>query len=853
MGRIWGKERGLEGRYLLIWHLLDVAAAAFVLWDRHLAGGVRAWLCEQLRMTEAEARLFVAFVAGVHDVGKAQPCFQDGEPGPQAAGFIRHELAGYLALPSLLADLARCDPLVESVPHRIGEVVGAHHGRFQDVNRRLVRNPAIDARLGGAGWQAERASLVASLRQVLGAPVLPAVFPRPVAAVVTGLVIVADWLASDVEWIARSQWDAPTDPGKRWAATVSSLRDRVTGLGLVLPALSPAVSTQMLIGQAPNPLQRSLEEEFRPAGPGLLVITASTGYGKTEAAVIGARALGEASGRPGLVLCLPTQATTNAMWLRGVGFEKRMSLEPGPVTMMHAMSGFYQPYREYCADDVALGWLNGAHRPLLGGLSVVTVDQVLLAALATRFNMVRLWALTGKVLIVDEVHAYEPYMLGLLARVLSWCGHLRVPVVLMSATLPRHIACDLTTAYLDGAAPGHPHRVEAPAYPGWRFTPIDGPAQEPSAIAVAGMRRHGRRRARLEHVRYRPGARRATILRELEQVSAGGGCVAVICATVPSAQATFQHLRANLPDEVPVRLLHARFPYQQRVSLEATLLAELGKDATRDNGRRPARMVLVSTDIVEQSLDVDFDLIITDLAPIARLIQRLGRCWRHLRTGRPGWLAGPRLAVLDPELDRMPEPWCGIHPEYELLATRRVLAERGADLVVPDDVDELVQRVHDLGLPPIDGAAADAWRDRRATTSVHRALAGIAATPPPHLVNDLARLTRHGVEEADVTTRLGIDAVRLIPQYQDDDGGLWLDVEHTTRFPRPHLTPERIVQLVDASVPCPAAWTGGLEQTPDRWKHPLLRTARILPAPRHRDLRLHPDLGLVKGPIHDDL
>jgi CRISPR-associated endonuclease/helicase Cas3 len=854
MMEVWGKGDGLPGRYPLLHHLLDAGAAASVLWEQHLAPGTRRWFASNLELSEEDARCFVALLAALHDVGKAQPCFQHGRTSPRDSSYIRHELVSYLSVPSLLGDLTRYDPVVESVPHRIGEVLGGHHGEFQPVNPTVVRTPAREPRLGGAPWQHIRAQHVDTLRGLLGNPPLPAVFPRSVAAVVTGLVILADWVASDVTWITDSQWDAPIELAARWEHTVAALRVRITGLGLLPPALAPEVSTEMMVGEPPNPLQRSLLDGFHPGGAGLLVITTSTASGKTEGAFIGARRLSEATGRPGLAVCLPTQATTNAMWLRGVAFEKAVSLATGPVTMAHSMAAFHTPYRDYCADDAALEWLNGTKRPLLAGLSVVTVDQVLIAALATRHNMVRLWALTGKVLVLDEVHAYEPYMLALLARILSWCGHLGVPVVLLSATLPRHITHDLTRAYLTGADPRHTHIIETPDYPGWLFTGADGTVQRPTTTALAAMRTHRARSARIEHVRYPPGQRKAVIERYAVRAAAEHGCVAVICSTVDSAQATYQHLRAQLPDDIPVTLLHSRFPYAQRSAIENDVVTAFDKHATVDNGRRPVSGIVVSTQIIEQSLDIDFDLVISDLAPIALLIQRLGRCWRHPRPRRPPWLTAPTLIVLDPLLDTMPPAWCAIYPEYELLATRRVLSDYGPDLDVPGDVDRLVQRVHDSGLPPIDGDAADAWRAQHATTARHRALAGYVSTPPPHLVDDLARVTRPNVDDVDVATRLGVDTTRLIPQYRDDDGGLWLDPAHTVAFPTTRPRPHHIPALINASLLCPASWAQDLPVPPARWGHPLLRTARILPGPEHGDLRLDPVLGLVKeGQPRDDL
>ncbi|MFC0436467.1 CRISPR-associated endonuclease Cas3'' [Kutzneria buriramensis] len=142
MPKLWGKRKDLPSDYPLLHHLIDTAAAAYVLWDKHLAPGVRAWLVAQLGLDDQDARRFVAFLAGLHDVGKACPCFQDEWPPPGSADYVRHEQVSYLTLPTLLNGFTEVeDPMVESVAHRIAEIAGGHHGEFQSVARRGIRVP----------------------------------------------------------------------------------------------------------------------------------------------------------------------------------------------------------------------------------------------------------------------------------------------------------------------------------------------------------------------------------------------------------------------------------------------------------------------------------------------------------------------------------------------------------------------------------------------------------------------------------------------------------------------------------------------------------------------------------------
>ncbi|MEV0681705.1 CRISPR-associated helicase Cas3' [Actinosynnema sp. NPDC050436] len=856
MSKPWAKRDGLPGDYYLPFHLMDAAAAAYMLWDNYLPLGVRRWLGQELGLTEPRTRDFLAFLAGLHDVGKACPCFQDQWPPRNSADYRSHEQVGYLSLPTLLSDFAGLtDPLVDSIAHRIAEVVGSHHGEFQPTQRRHVRRAEGDVLLGGPAWHAYRRGIVDTLRQLIG-PVPPARLNRPTAVVLSGIVVLADWIVSDTKWITNSQWKAPDALQERWDHTLRAVRKRLMGLGFVTSSSTARITTLVLVGDRPNALQRSIEDTFRPTGCGILLISAPTAAGKTAAAMVAADRIGHATGRPGLLMCLPTQVTTNAMWERARGFGYPPSPGRGRVTLSHALATAYPPYRHYCADDEALRWLNGPHRPLLAESSVVTIDQLLLAGLAIRFNMLRLFALTGKTLVIDEVHAHQPYMLAVLGRVLSWCGRLGVSVVLLSATVPAHVAGELTAAYLAGTGSAHPPPVEAAGYPGWVWHAVDGSFQKPTTAERTAMSTLGARTARIKHVRYPMGTRTSTILRYARRVREEGGCVAIICGTVPTAQKTFRALKGSDLDDTRILLLHARLPHRQRALTEAQVERMFGKHASRDNGRRPKRAILVCTPLIEQSLDLDFDLVVTDLAPIALLIQRLGRCHRHLRPeeDRPKSARVPTVVVLDPEGDRVPAQWLKLHSGYELRATRGLLMTRPADVVIPDDVDQLVQAVHDLGLSPFDEAAAAEWRGRHATTTFERGLARLSAVPAPQLIDDLAGMTHREVRDTDATTRLGIDDALVVPRWTDSAGLSWLDSAHTVRFPEGEvLTGRQISSLIDVSIRCPATWVQSLDTAVPRWKHAFLCDARVLPLPGRHPLVVDSDLGLVNGLKDDNL
>lgn len=842
---IWGKSRGLDEPYPLLHHLVDAAAAASALWERHLTAGYRAWLGRQLGLCDGDTRRFAALLAGLHDIGKAIPGFQCQWPPAGADGYLGHDKAAYLTLPTLLGGDTR-GQLVQTVEYRVGELLGGHHGAYpvpptrpRDIEYPISRVAA----LGGPEWHAHREEHVRTVRGLLGDPQLPDRFPAAVATALTGLVILADWIASDEKFIRQQQKAPPThDLAARYEATVETMRERIAKLGLVAPRFGTDLSFHEVWEFERNPLQQSLAEEFAPTTTGLLTITAPPGLGKTEAALDAARRFGLATGRDGLFIGLPTMATADQMRVRVADYTRKIA--PGvPVTLAHSLAAFRS---DYLADPVVSEWLNGPKKPLLAGFSVATIDQALVTALATRHNSLRMHALANKTLIVDEAHAYDPYMQALLGRLLTWCGHLGVPVVLLSATLPGHIRQQLTREYLAGAGLTSPDTEPLP-YPGWCFTAIDGSEQRPRSTAVVQIRDDCAREARIERVAHERDlrARQDVINRHAHQAITNGGCLAVVCNTVATAQETYRQLREAVADEVPMWLLHSRFPQHQRQALETEITTRFGK-----NSREHRTGIVVATQVIEQSLDIDFDLVVSDLAPAAQLIQRLGRCHRHPRGRRPDWCAAPTIVVLDPiDLDSdlpCPSEWTAIYSPYELLATHRALAARDPRFRVPEDVDPLVQQVHDLTTPDLDDSYADLWAEHYVSARAQAALAAVVAIPRPGQVSHLHRLTRPDITDTDASTRLGIDTVRVIPRYTGSDGRIWLDPEHTAPFPTGWLKSRQVKRVINYSIMAPASYTRRLAPAPETWRKTILREARILNAPTDGGLTVDPELGLVK-------
>ncbi|MFI9787491.1 type I-E CRISPR-associated protein Cse1/CasA [Kitasatospora sp. NPDC051984] len=899
---LWGKEDGLDKAYPLICHLLDTAAVAGAVWDAVLGAPLRVRLAEELGVEEAEARRLVMVWAGLHDMGKISPSFQAlveeefaklaSDPRYAEASSpasVRHEAATHWGLVELLqgwgypAEGRR----VRSWPaHQVAQLLGGHHGCFERaLQRKELDHPS--AYLPGLGtaerWAEQRAAHAEVVRGIVGGGAVPVVGLSGWAAVVVlGLVVVADWLVSQVEviegripvegWVAdegalRAHFDVAVSGAKGWVAEA--------GLG---QAVFPARAIEEMFDfEKANPLQQSLAREL-PAlvsGPGLVLVTAPTGDGKSEAALFAASVLARASGAGGLYFALPTMATADAMFGRVRDFaDRNLEGDRGlmPVHGMARLSPLFKPAQgsregeeevresrgissQEGTSTEAAQWLWAGRRGLLAPLAVGTVDQALTGVLPVRYGFLRLFGLANKVVVVDEAHAYGPWMHSLLVRLLEWLGALGAPVVLLSATLTGRAASSLVEAYRRGA--GFEDRaVVEPCYPGWLFVDAaTGRVSEPRAVESDRARELvvERRPVRWDvHEDGAPaaGSRRAALVELVAPVVDGGGCVLVCCTTVEEAQRTLLFLREEFPGLVGraggLRLLHSRFPALVRERISGECEEAFGKGS---GGGVRAGSVLVATQVVEQSLDLDFDLVVSDLAPLAQLLQRAGRGWRHKRGERPGWAGGKlRLVVLEPVGDhggvRVPGSWGSVYDASLLVRTSTLLAGLGGRAVaVPGDVQGLVDAVYeeDFGRRLEESARREfeRWDVRREAGELAEAqLAELVRIPAPGDVDgDWSVLTDapEGVSEELLATRLGAETARVVFVYARSGGGVSLDREGRLRVPGwsrgRGVGRADAVEVLRHSVPLPAGWVAG-ESEGDRLVGPWARTAML------KDLRV---------------
>ncbi|MHB1416581.1 MAG: CRISPR-associated helicase Cas3', partial [Chloroflexota bacterium] len=447
----------------------------------------------------------------------------------------------------------------------------------------------------------------------------------------------------------------------------------------------------------------------------LAIVEAPMGEGKTEAGLLLAARLAARGGARGLYFALPTVATSNQMYERvrshlagWAGDGERVGL-----LLINGQAELSPQYAEALAQQRAPGnrdpddpievdsWLLPRKRSLLSPYGVGTVDQAMMAALNVRHVTLRLLGLAGKVVLIDEVHAYDTYMSTVIDRLLAWLRALGASVVLLSATLPSARRRQLVAAFTGREAAA---TTADEAYPLVTIADADADGP-PRRLAVSGVAA-----AKTVALERRPDGEgeRAANARYLVDRLGEGGCACWICNTVDEAQRCYMTLRkvgAALPPDLrpEVLLFHARFPLERRQQIEKEVLGRFGP-----GGERPRRAVLVATQVVEQSLDLDFDLMATQLAPVDLLLQRLGRLHRHADTPRPAGLASPCLVLLEPPRGGDGGfafgPYGYVYEPFVLLKT--LLALQGLGTVeVPDAVRTLVEAVYD-DRPPDEAALA---------------------------------------------------------------------------------------------------------------------------------------------------
>jgi CRISPR-associated endonuclease/helicase Cas3 len=654
----------------LVWHGLDVATVLEAGLERKPA--VLDRLAGRLAMDPSDARAMVLALAALHDLGKVIASFQALVPEAMARvghavrptlpynrrGGYGHDTAGWALLAAIrdeqldgeLLDVlpsACLGPRSETAFTALVSAFTGHHGHPSTdkdwVSLQAYANPTPDL---AAAIDFTR-SMIAYYGWRTGFPTAEAA--RHASYILNGLITLCDWLGSSSEHFQLISKDMPpaqyVETYARKAA--NDVLDNVRPAAFATPRPVPARAFTDLFAHlvpdgrvTPSPLQLACERLFDSRktgdGPVLVVIEDMTGAGKTEAADYVVHRLIAADRAAGVYVGLPTMTTADQAFERRKPFLDDIWSTPVDRVLAHSRAKQNFEFKSTAErGDVETGeadcvdWFaRSSKRALLAPAGVGTVDQALLAGLRADYAGLRLLGLWGKVLVVDEVHAYDGYMLAVLEKLIEAQASHGGSVVLMSATLPSRDRMRLVGAFQRGLGQQSDEAARAAAALDHLAFP---------ALTVA----HGAAPPRLEPVEPVPGP--GALERRFERIGSVDEAVATVLDharvgrsvvwfrnTVDDTREAYERLLAGASQHrLPKPLLwHARFLPADRSEVERKVLAAASKDAA------PADrigQIVVATQVGEQSLDLDFDALVSDLAPIDTLIQRIGRTRRHRR------------------------------------------------------------------------------------------------------------------------------------------------------------------------------------------------------------------------------
>jgi CRISPR-associated endonuclease/helicase Cas3 len=706
----WGKAAQADSNgppcHLLAYHALDVAAVGQTLLRQHPS--LLRTLADLLGMPPEIVQAWATYFLALHDIGKFGCAFQNQRPdvvdhlggGRSATPYtVRHDSTGWALWRSDVARAVRDAGLLPGSAAGLLDVwarcVTGHHGQPPTAMRGAVRintrehftNNDVAAALE---WVDAVDALVGPLRLGSCEPRVLRARTERASWWLAGLAVLADWIGSNVDWFPYEDRDIPL--ADYWRMTLDRADQAVWAAG-VIPSgsVSSLQFADLWPGWSPSPLQAHVDGLY-PDGPFCVVVEDVMGAGKTEAALLLAHRLIAAGHAEGMYWALPTMATANALFSRIETVYRRLFTSPSSLTLAHSQRRLVEFLGEdESATARATAWLDEeSRRALLAQVGVGTIDQALMGALHTRHNTLRLLGLMGKVLLVDEVHACDAYMRRILAVLLELHARAGGSAILLSATLPGEQRRELLNAWRRGRN-ALPQTSAVTAYYPLVSVATDTAYSEAVVSTLPLLRRT---------VRIELEPDRSTVRARLLAAVKAGQCAVWVRNTVRDAIEAFDEFAPLLGSRA--ELFHARFTMGDRLAIERQILARFGKSGT---AVERAGRLLIATQVVEQSLDIDFDLMVTDVAPIDLLLQRAGRLHRHARGPRPA----PVLVVHGPKpVDNAQSDWLAarlpgtavVYPDHGQLWLGLKALERDGGFSTPASVRTLVEEVY--GLQAID-------------------------------------------------------------------------------------------------------------------------------------------------------
>ncbi|MEX2784516.1 CRISPR-associated helicase Cas3' [Streptococcus sp. H49] len=730
----WAKKREDSGRLLwlsLMQHLEDTKNVAGLLWEHWLGDGQKRLIEESLESAykaEDLGKRVAQFLAAVHDIGKATPAFQTQKGYSNSEDLDlqlleKLERSGFEGISSL--QLAKPRQSHHSIAgqyllYRYGvredlaTIIGGHHGKpidsTEDYKSQGQSYPTNYFQIQDSEnkihqkWEQAQRNIFNWGLEVSGftsVEDLPKV-KQPAQVILSGVLIMADWIASNEDYFPLLSVDDAevSNPSNRIQIGFSEWKK--TRLWEPADLIDFEKVYKSRFDFKPKDVQTVLADTIvNTRKPGIFILEAPMGVGKTEAALVATEQLAAKTGRNGIFFGLPTQATSNGIfpriekWLESI----RKDLEENENVSIHLVHGKAQlneafselptasninsDYFEENGSVIVNQWFSGRKAASLDDFVIGTVDQFLMVALKQKHLALRHLGFSKKVVIIDEVHAYDAYMNQYLLEAVRWMGAYGVPVIILSATLPAERRVELLKNYMLGLGKEFNKKerkelaenLKTDAYPLVTYNDGNGVYQ------IKDFRQSENKTITVERLKEEE------LLETVEKELLDGGVLGLIINTVKRAQELAKTFAEKFGEDM-VDLLHSGFIATQRMQKEKELLKIIGKKA-----QRPKRKIIIGTQVIEQSLDIDFDVLISDLAPMDLLIQRVGRLHRH-GIKRPTKHKEPRFYVLgtSESLD-FEEGSSFVYGDYLLARTQYFLPD---SIHLPADISPLVQKAYDF-------------------------------------------------------------------------------------------------------------------------------------------------------------
>jgi len=820
--KYWGKARRNddgESYHLLVYHSLDVAGVGSVLLDKHPTLSLQ--LSKLTGLSKDEFKQWAVFFLALHDIGKFADSFQNLVPevlkqlqqrSSDNEYSIRHDSLGYLLwneelkkhfselgiMPAKLGKRGTTPPEQQAIDSWMGAVTGHHGEPPQNIQRRS--NQYFEETLD---FPAVKEYVTDAHHLFCKNNSFPDCDKEKLELAswwLAGFAVLCDWLGSNKKYFPYCTEEMPLK--EYWTISTSQAERAIAGTGLLGATPTNKLTLHQIIQANDSeiieatPLQEMAQNTPLQDSSYLFILEDVTGAGKTEAAVILAHRLMQQDTINGVYFALPTMATANAMYSRmsvayqnfyEVGSKPSLVLAHGASKLSEKFSQSIMPVTTTPKDSNGDGtetaeahcnqWLaDNRKKSLLADIGVGTIDQALLAILPSRHQSLRLLGLLNKVLIVDEVHACDAYTHELLCALLKAHAASGGSAILLSATLPESQRQKLVNAYAEGKKWQTASLLKTGLNDYPLMTSFNNKGIQECVVETR------------ETVKRTVEVKLIHAQNEIEnlfsKVIKKGQCACWVRNTVVDARDSYDWLKKHHPDW-DIDLFHARYAMGDRLDIENRVLDNFGKNSTAEQRKGK---ILIATQVVEQSLDADWDQMVTDLVPIDMVIQRAGRLCRHTRDKSGNRINGDDkrgqavLHIFSPKVEVEPsKDWYAdffskaqyIYENHGQLWLTANLLQKSEQFQMPGDARRLIEGVYgEEAESTIPEALMGSVLDAEGTGKAEGSLAKSNALKVDIGYSNDA--VNHWWDEARTPTRLGEDSIILyLARWQDGKLSPW--------------------------------------------------------------------------------